>query len=90
MVIIQHLQWHEKPLENKSLSRGVIRKSACILVATTIRKSQPGATVKKNPSKRLFSTQAGKEKRGYPSPESVGDKRPFNIDKEGWPLTKVA
>src|SRR5512138_781355 len=30
-----------QPLENKALSWGIIRKSACILAAITIRKSQP-------------------------------------------------
>jgi hypothetical protein len=37
--------------------------------------------VKKNLLIRLFLTEAGKEKRGYPSLESVDGKRAFNIDK---------
>jgi hypothetical protein len=32
-----------QPLENKALSQGIIRRSACILAEITIRKSQLGA-----------------------------------------------
>jgi hypothetical protein len=35
--------------------------------------------VKKNPLKQIFSTQAGKEKRGYPPPQSVGEKWVFSV-----------
>jgi hypothetical protein len=40
----------------------------------------PVATVKKNPSKRLFLTEAGEEKRRYPLPESVGSKWALSTD----------
>jgi hypothetical protein len=36
---------------------------------------KPVATVKKNPSKRLFLTDIGKEKWGYPSPKDGRGKR---------------
>jgi hypothetical protein len=35
-------------------------------------------TVKKNPSKYLFSTEAGEAKEGFPSPIFVGAKRAFS------------
>jgi hypothetical protein len=36
--------------------------------------------VAKNPFKLLFFTKKVEEKRGYPSPQSVGGKWAFNID----------
>jgi hypothetical protein len=42
----------------------------------------PLDTVKKNPSKQLFSTQAGEEKRRFPSPIVVGTKGAFSLDKQ--------
>jgi hypothetical protein len=42
--------------------------------------------IRENPLKPLFSPQSGGEKRGYPSPESVGGKRAFNIDNSANPL----
>jgi hypothetical protein len=41
----------------------------------------PLETVKKNPSIQLFSTEAGRKKRVFPSPISVGTKWAFSIDK---------
>jgi hypothetical protein len=37
--------------------------------------------VNKNPSKQIFSPEAGEVKRGYPPPVFAGTKRSFNIDK---------
>jgi len=38
--------------------------------------------VRENPLKRLFSTEAEEEKRGYPPPIIVERKRAINIDKK--------
>jgi hypothetical protein len=38
--------------------------------------------VRENPLKQLFSIQAGKEKRGYPSPRSGKGKWAFNVDRK--------
>jgi hypothetical protein len=42
--------------------------------------------VKKNPLKRLFLTQTGGEKRGYPSTNPGGAKWAFNIDNSANPM----
>src|SRR5215204_4690017 len=39
----------------------------------------PLATVKKNPSQQVFPTEAGQEKRGFPSPIVVGTKGVFSV-----------
>jgi hypothetical protein len=63
-----------------AIFRGV---SVRFLILNPAHNDLPGATVKQNPSKRLFLPQIGEKKREYPSPISVGRKRVFNIDKEG-------
>jgi hypothetical protein len=51
-----------QPLENKVLSQGIIRRSACMLAEITIRKSQVlfvfGGNAAKHPRQQKFTRQS--------------------------------
>ena len=59
-----------------------IKRNQC-LGRKTAQNYIPLNTVKKNPSKQLFSTEAGREKHGFPSPIVVGTKGAFTIAIDG-------
>jgi hypothetical protein len=78
-----HSDMGVQPLENKALSRGIIRKAACILIEITIRKSQ-------RLNFMLFSeknhVKALKNQRILTRPDHLNAFLELHVEDKPWPL----